>query len=127
MKIARVALIVICLGAVLALVAALLSTRPWSSTKAVEGLISKQTPLGSTAVEVKDLIREKDWGVCLDFTGNTSKIRDTTHTGVVGYHIIGATLPDYGFLFRIHTQAYWGFDENGKLVDVSIRRWSEGF
>ena len=126
MRIPRIILVSICLTGVFAVAAAFLSNRPWRSAKDVQDYIVRQTPQGSSLEDVRELIRRERWGVCLDFQGNTSTSRDYTHTGVVGFHILGAKLPDYGFPFRIHTEAYWGFDVNEKLIDIHVRSWSEG-
>lgn len=128
MRLARIILIGVCVSGVVMIGAAALSTRPWRSAQTVQDFVLKQTPLGSSVEDVRELIRRERWGVCLDFQGNTSTSRDYyyRYTGVVGFHLIGAKLPDYGFPFRIHTEAYWGFDVNEKLVDMHVRSWSEG-
>ena len=127
MRIRQTSLIGICTAGVIMLSVVLLSNRPSRSAKDVENYVRKQTPLGSSAEDVRDFIRKRNWGTCLDFQGNTSTTRDHYgYTGVIGFHLLGAKLPDYGFPFRIHTEAYWGFDVNERLVDVHVRSWSEG-
>jgi hypothetical protein len=126
MRIRQNTYIMICTAGVVLLGAVVLSNRPWRSAKHVENSIRQQTPPGSSRADVREFIRKQDWGICLDSTGNTSSARDDHYTGVIGFYTLGASLPDYGFPFRIHTEAYWGFDVNEKLIDMHVRSWSEG-
>lgn len=126
MRLARIIFVGICVGVVFVVAAATLSTRPWRSAQTVHDFIVKQTPQGSSVEKVEELIRKQRWGICADYKGNISTSRDHTSAGVVGFHILGAKLPPHGFPFRIHTEAYWGFDVDDRLIDVHVRKWSEG-
>jgi hypothetical protein len=122
---ARVLLIGICVSAVVVVGYSVLTTRPWRSAESVKALIAKETPPCSSIEQVERFIQEQGWGMFLDFQGNTSTRRDERAAGVLGFRILGAKLPPHGFPFRIHTEAYWGFDVHGNLVDVNVRSWSE--
>jgi hypothetical protein len=125
MRTARIVLVGICVSGMLTISAALLSSRPWRSADTVNESIVKQTPPGSSVEQVQQYITRQGWGIFLDFQGNTATSPRDTPAGVMGFHILGAKLPEYGFPFRIHTEAYWGFDVYGKLADVKVRSWLE--
>ena len=114
--VASVATILIC--------ATVVSSRPWVSTRDVHEFVAEKLPPGASVDEVLQFVHSHGWQIISDFRGNTSGRPDHSFTGVAGFRVIGAKLPSYGFPFKIHTEVYWGFDANDRIVDVNVRRWS---
>jgi hypothetical protein len=96
--------------------------------------ILKEVPLGSSVDQVKALIKGQGWKLLAEWHGNPGKVSSDTaypsikdYPGVKGEYFIHADLGSYqGIPFRVGVDAHWGFDSTGKLLDLRIRKMSEG-
>jgi hypothetical protein len=95
----------------------------WLSAPEVRSWILKQVPLGSSVEQVERLIRDREWIRNYEWKSQPSQSSEKLYPGVRGGWIIGADLGGYrGVPFYVDLDAYWGFDESGKLIDLKVRR-----
>jgi hypothetical protein len=97
--------------------------RPESSIRAS---LLKQTPLGSTSQEVRALMERRGW---LDrhYVGSTGFLKQDPGVPAVevGVTSIRGELGHYWQLprplpFRTDVTAFWGFDKEGRLIDLWV-------
>lgn len=79
-----------------------------------------EAPLGSSMSQVRDVVSRRRWELR---TGSES--RGFHHQGVRPARVVGAKHIEayaghYRDLFRVDVTVYWGFDENGRLIDVWV-------
>lgn len=108
-----------------ALVAAVFSSlrRP---VPMIQASLIRATPLGTPKEEVMRVIDGREW--------RHSGIRDVGFlkqepgraTEVVGKHSIEAHLGEYRWIFVTSVDAFWGFDERGRLTDVWVWKTTDG-
>ena len=81
-------------------------------------LVSACTNLPLRRSEVKAVIARNRWELKFDWKGTNN-----TLTEIRGTRIIFAYLGGYqGLPWHADVDAYWGFDENGKLIDLNVRK-----
>ena len=80
-------------------------------------------PLGSSVQDVNNFIAKEGWKISYDREGTPTNLSEKSYPGVKGRHIIGADLGHYlGIYGRVDLDAYWGFDSEGRLVDLRVRK-----
>ena len=85
----------------------------------IQNWVLEKTPLGSSVEDVRSVIAGNRWKVNLDWKGTNN-----TLTEVQGTQIIGAYLGGYqGLPWHADVDAYWGFDDDGKLIDLNVRKY----
>jgi hypothetical protein len=106
----------------------------WKSQSDVKEWILKQAPVGSSVGQVKALIEAKKWRLMAEWHGNPSSVSSDVpypgakdYPGVKGEYFIHADLGSYQSIpFRVGVDAHWGFDRQGRLLDLRIRKGVEG-
>ena len=97
----------------------------------LERKILEETPLGATASEVQEFIREEGWDlVGADFHNAKKGFLDqrVRPYAIVGQSSIRAELGRYfGFPFWTYVTAFWGFDSEGKLIAIWVWKTVDGF
>ena len=86
----------------------------------VRQLLLEEAPLGSTMQEVARVVERHDWE-----TRRVDDSRGFFHQRVqpsreVGSRHIEAYAGNYSVLFRTDASVYWGFDTDGRLIDVWV-------
>jgi hypothetical protein len=84
----------------------------------------RQTPLGSTTAEVTAILIEKGW-YNPKYLGTTGFLdqRGGTFRTIIGATSVSGNIGDLG---PMNLTAFWGFNEDGKLIDVSVWRTFDG-
>jgi hypothetical protein len=92
-------------------------------TGSIKNWLLGKAPLGSSVSEVKAVIAQQGWRLDLDWQGTNSLTSARDYPYVKGTHIINAYLGHYqGIPFRADIDAFWGFDDQGKLIDLHVRK-----
>ena len=87
-----------------------------------------QTPLGTTFSAVRDYVEAEGWGVTMSSTRSGYIRRDIKPSVVVGSQYLRTSIGEYqGFPFAVDVTAFWGFDDDGELVDIWIWKTANGF
>jgi len=83
------------------------------------------TPIGSSMEDVIEVIDSNEWwnwfGNINHYSGFSSADR-TTPNARVGEQSIRILLGEYRNIFITSVVAFWGFDEDGYLIDIRIRK-----
>jgi len=92
------------------------------SQEAIKRSILKQTPISSSMEEVIEVIERKEWDVRYGDIDYNRGYTDRDTYEVVGVKSIRACIGSYSdfILFTTYVSVFWGFDEEGKLIDVYI-------
>ena len=95
------------------------------SLRRSEATIRKQllaeVPLGSAMTRVEQQIARHQWKVSYKDLDSGFLDQRTNPYKVTGAKSIRASLGDYrGFPFMVNVTVFWGFDENGSLIDVWV-------
>jgi len=73
--------------------------------------------------DVKTLIEEQGWELNYEWRGENSDANPRSYPYVRGGHIIGAYFGHYqGFPWRADVDAFWGFDDEERLIDFHVRK-----
>ena len=85
------------------------------------------TPIGSTMEEVIEVIennsRWEDMWINLE---NNSSYTDLAFDRIIGAKEIKVFAGSYRNIFERFVEIYWGFDEDGKLIEVGVRKTTAG-
>jgi hypothetical protein len=110
-------------AAVVLLAAAfLLSPLRWSEGQIHEWVL-RGAPLSSSVADVKALIDRRGWKQTSDWQGTNSHPPSGEYPYVRGQRILVSHLGHYqGIPWRTDVEVFWGFDENGRLTDVHVRK-----
>lgn len=112
------------LAAVAVFLGVLVWTDPirWSEAH-IQQWVLRKAPLGSSVAEVKALIEKQGWKSDYEWRGTNLDANPRSFPYVRGGHIIGAYLGHYqGLPWRADVDAFWGFDDEGKLIDFHVRK-----
>jgi len=96
----------------------------------IQASLLQKTPLGETSQEVKEYVEKRGW---LDhsYLGNTGFLKQETGSRSVelGTTSIQGNLGHYWSwpVFRTDVTAFWGFDGNGRLIDIWVWKTTDGF
>lgn len=115
----------IILGAgVLIVVAAWLYLRPaWFSEESIRASLLKQTPLGSSIVEVRALGEKKHWLAPGAPAGDRIFwVSGPTTQGIEGAIILSGRVQHDPFPYRTQVGASWLFNSSNRLVAVYVLR-----
>jgi hypothetical protein len=100
----------------------LLNPLRWSEGH-IHNWVLRQAPFGSSVSDVRALIERQGWKSDYDWQGTNSHASPNDYPYVRGVRIIGAYFGHYqGIPWRADVDAFWGFDENGKLIDLHVRK-----
>ena len=81
----------------------------------------ERAPLGSSMSDVRSLIQERSWEVAYDDESRGFLDQRVRPPQVVGTSSIRAELGNYqGLPWRTFVTVFWGFDAEGKLIDVWV-------
>jgi hypothetical protein len=95
------------------------------SESSIRASLLKQTPLGSTLDEVRAFIERKGW-LETNYIGSTGfHKQEGKGDSIVGVTSIRGELGHYRELpkpwpFETDVTAFWGFDKDGRLIDVWV-------
>jgi len=94
--------------------------RPISS---VRKYVLSHTPIGMSMDEVKTVIEEQKWGIAFESTEQGySNSRLPPGQRIIGekhiYSYMGTSR--VALIVPVLVSVYWGFDEDGKLIDVYV-------
>jgi hypothetical protein len=86
----------------------------------------KNEPLGSSPADVEAFMIRQGWKVNYHWQGIPTKMSETFYPGVKGSKIVGAYVGHYqGVPWRIDIDTYWGFDNQGRLIDLRFRKGAD--
>jgi len=95
--------------------------------------VLRLTPIGMDMEEVIEVLEgHRNWHINspnlergfsdpFHASGNMVGVKSIT-AGIGSYWPAPIPVPLYGWLFRTEATIFWGFDENGKLIDVFVRQ-----
>ncbi len=78
-------------------------------------------PLGTTVDDALHLARERGWEIRSDREFPAEPAR-SHYSEVEGTRIVHLYLGGYRVVFQVDLDAFWGFDEDGKLTDLKVRK-----
>ena len=86
----------------------------------IRASILKETPLGSTSDAVREVLKRKGWLVA-NYVGSTGFLKQESGASneIVGITSIRGNVGD---LAVMNVSAFWGFDIDGRLIDVWVWR-----
>ena len=91
----------------------------WHDEDGVERWIIRRVPIGSDAATVRQFIRDRGWKLDGEWQQPVPQPSFGTRRGT---RVVYAKLGGYWFVFRTDFDAFFGFDERGRLVDVHVRK-----
>lgn len=120
----RTALVIGILAAASAVVlAAVLWTNPLRRNDAsVHAYLLELVPAGSRPSALHEVARREGWTV----KGSWSRGPGSDWGGIDGATVVWVGLGGYWNVFRTDLDSFWAFDERGRLVDVRVRRMTDG-
>ena len=93
-----------------------------SEEKIQENLL-KVTPLGTSMEDVLRVIEiNKKWELVWISTEYPHNDTNLHADYIIGDKSIKAYIGNFGIIFETSVEAYWGFDENDKLIEIGIRK-----
>lgn len=129
-RIKRIVLAVIFLAILSAVVVALLNPLR-KSEEQIRADLLKLTPIGTDMQELKNPIKRtgkidwvrEDWGIVIGPRGPSGGY-PLDDEELIGEKSMRVYLGDYYvfFPFGIYVEAFYAFDENGKLIEIAIRK-----
>ncbi|MCK5612726.1 hypothetical protein KAR91_63220 [Candidatus Pacearchaeota archaeon] len=85
------------------------------------------TPLGSSFDDVAQIIEKQGWEVAYKSKEHGFRDQGSCPEKIVGSMSIRASLGDYrGIPFKANVTVFWGFDEEGKLIDIWVWKTWDG-
>jgi hypothetical protein len=94
----------------------------WSEARIQQWALRK-APLGSSVADVKTLIEKQGWKLKYEWRGANLDASPREYPYVRGGHIIGAYFGHYqGVPWRADVDAFWGFDDEERLIDFHVRK-----
>jgi len=89
----------------------------------IQQWVLQKAPLGSTVADVRALIEKQGWKLNYEWRGQNLDASPRNYPYVRGGHIVGAYFGHYqGIPWRADVDAFWGFDDEEKLIDFHIRK-----
>ena len=86
-------------------------------------LLLEETPIGTPIEDVRKSIAAHGWVTDPAHQENLGFHKDEGASRVIGSYSIHASLGSHrGIPFRVFVSAYWGFDKDGKLTDIRVRK-----
>jgi hypothetical protein len=95
----------------------------FSPTSFIRASILRETPLGTSFSEVEATVKQKGW-LAPNYGGSTGFLKQESGepNEVIGVTSMRGSLGDWG---PMNISAYWGFDRDGRLIDVWVWRTFE--
>ena len=108
------------LGALTVLLLVVALNSAWRPAEMIERSLLRLTPIGSSIEDVQRAVENKGWQHRP--ISNAGFLKQESHRAmeVVGKKSLEAHVADYGWPFRTSVDAFWGFDEKGRLTDVWV-------
>jgi len=98
------------------------------SNERIRADMLKLTPIGTSMKDVIQVIESnKSWEWRGQYIANIGYSTDESLNNRIGSQSIRVTLGTYSHGFIVYVLAFWGFDEDGILIDVHIRKDIAGF
>ncbi|WP_143069627.1 hypothetical protein [Halopseudomonas yangmingensis] len=96
------------------------------SEENIRNYVLERTPLGSDFSEVLTVIRENKWTVIFVNESSGFYHQGRKEPTVIGQKSIRASLGDYQDIpFRANVTVFWGFDDEGRLLDIWVwKTWN---
>lgn len=114
----RIAVLLAAIGAGVAIVIGAGSLR--RPVSMIENSLLRLAPIGSSTDDVLRAVEAKGWEHSVVRNVGFLKQKAMHHAAVVGSSSLEAHLGDYGVFFRTSVDAYWGFDRDGRLLEVWV-------
>ncbi len=95
------------------------------TSEEIRNSILEITPIGSSYEDVLNAIDKNGWEIIWINHEHKHHYTDLESDVIVGDVSIRAKITTYMRFFKVHVQAYWGFDEESKLIAVEIREDAE--
>lgn len=93
----------------------------------IKSALLLEAPLGSSISRVEELIRRHKWKLSYPLADTGFYDQRTRPPGVVGTQHLRASLGDYqSILLEANVTAFWGFDADGKLIDIWVWKTFDG-
>jgi hypothetical protein len=91
------------------------------SETSIRASLLKQTPIGSSLSDVRAFVAKRGW-LDRSYVGTNGFLKQEVGSPiqVVGVSSICGQLGHYWLPFRTDVTAFWGFDANGRLIDVWV-------
>jgi hypothetical protein len=91
------------------------------SDDSVHSYALAKVPLGSTLGALREAAQREGWRINSTWTRGPH----SDWGGIDGATVVWIDLGGYRNLFRTDLDSFWAFDEQGRLVDVRIRRMTD--
>ncbi len=83
--------------------------------------------MGSSVEEVRAVMVAQHWQKWYEKELHQDPDRPNAYPGVRGNYAIGVDFgKHFGLPFSYSVDAYWGFDQNGKMIDLKVRVMPQG-
>jgi hypothetical protein len=107
-------------AAIVATGAVLFASNPlrWPDS-AIHSWLLREVPKGSDLRQLKTVAKARGWRINGEWHGNEPH---ADWGGISGHTIAWIYLGGYRSIFRVDFDSFWAFDEQGRLVDVRLRR-----
>ena len=98
----------------------------WHDKAWIRAWLLDQTPIGCSSSNVRAIIAERGWRIMEDREGVGVPLGN--HGQAVGVARIYCHLGSYRSpVFETAVSASWAFDENGRLLDIVVRKDTDAF
>lgn len=104
-------------------------SNPLRGTEAqIQEWLFEQVPLRSSVADLRRTIEDKGWRELTDWTGTETEETRTYYPGVPGTTILQVELGGYlGFPWPVDVDSFWGFDQDGQLIAIRVRKMADSF
>ena len=117
------AVMIVCVALVLVLASSYLLGPLHRSDEHIQSWVLHKAPPGSSVGDVRALIQRQRWKLDFEWKGTNSPATPREYPYVRGSRIIGACLGGYeGIPWHADVDAFWGFDDGGRLIDFRVRK-----
>ena len=124
-KFAKIVLLLVTIAPIVIGVSAM--TNPLrKSEESIRQQLLQEMPMGSDREEVRVIIENNEWEVGFD---RDIGYKDFGGFGVNGTKSINAIIGQYYEIpipLTTFVEVFWGFDEDDKLVDIALRKMTDG-
>ena len=110
---------IIGLAVLVAAIAAWLWNPLWLEDATLQLWVERRVPLGTDITRARDLIRSSGWELRGEWRQPEPQFDYGTRKGSRVVHVY---LGHYQAVFRVDVDAFFGFDEHGRLVEIHIRK-----
>lgn len=94
---------------------------------AIQADLLRQAPLGSTTAQVEAMIQRHDWKLSYPLANTGFYDQRTRPARETGAKHLRASLGNYQDIpWEANVTVFWGFDENGRLIDLWVWKTWDG-